>query len=158
MRVFLRDHTIFEANLSFGEGTGLVPYLGSGKGWLNLTSVEWVGTRERLRHLALPTRHVALIASLGEDMPLMQVPPLARPVGIEVGLEGGIVMRALLRLMMQQRLSDFLEAAGEFIPLWTARLFPRDLPLGDVAANRKSIRSFRWLDESAGKRQEIDVD
>lgn len=145
LRLFLRDHRVLDANAQVPEGQTLSTYLATRTRYVNLTHGEWLGTGEKVSHMALKVDTVLWAASRDGDLPLTgaTAPGAARRVDIE--LQGGYLLEAGLLLIDTQRLSDYLQSAPAFIPLRAAQLRPRGKALGDIAVNQQSIQVVREL-------------
>lgn len=147
LRLFLRDHRVLDASARVPRGQYLSTYLASRNRYVNLTGVEWVGTGERLGHMALKVDKVLWAASEDGELPLTGAVSAATARRIEVELEGGYLLSAGLLLVANQRLSDYLQSAPPFIPLRDAELRPRGKRLGDVVVNQDAIQVVREVAE-----------
>ncbi|CAN5822217.1 hypothetical protein BH23GEM9_BH23GEM9_24410 [soil metagenome] len=155
LRIFLRDFRMVEATVSLAEGQALAPYFSHRKSYVNLREARWVGTGDDVSHAVLKVQQVLWAAAPDGDIQLTNasVAPKAREV--EIQLDGGLLVQGGLIMSEQQRLSDYLETAGPFIPMLTARLLrsgrpPRkvNMELGDVVLNQECIQAV-W--ELAGQ-------
>ena len=125
----------------------LTACLGNRRGWVNLTAVHFLNTGERLPHIAVQTNRILWASSPNGDIPLMNVLPGAASRTVEIQIEGGVVLRGDLSLTARQRLSDYLGAFGDFIPLRDARMLPGGHALGDIAVNQEAIERLREVGE-----------
>lgn len=146
LRFFLRDFRMVEADAHFPRGQTLAAYLARRRGWVSLLDAHWIGTGERVPMVALRVRQVLWVEARDGSVPAAL--PAGTPRDVEVRLEGGLIVRGQLPLHESQRLADYLEAAGPFVPLLSARLMrsgrpPRaaNLTLRDVAINRDVIQT-----------------
>ena len=64
-------------------------------------------------------------------------------------LEGGYLLAAGLLLVQNQRLSDYLQSAPDFVPLRNAELRPRGKALGDIVVNQEAVQVVRELADEA---------
>jgi hypothetical protein len=143
LRLFLRDHRILDGHARVPAGQSLATYLAHRSRYVNLTSVDWLGTGERIPHMALKVDGVLWAAAPAGELPLTggMGPGMTRPV--EVELEGGYLLAGGLLIMENQRLSDYLHSAPPFIPLRDAHLRPRGKALGDIVVNQGAIQVVR---------------
>jgi hypothetical protein len=95
-------------------------------------------------------------AAVEKDVPLVNTVPAAKPHGVEILLEGGLFLRGGLMLSPRQRLGDFLEAAGAFVPLHGVTLLrsgrpPRghNVTWGDIVVNQDTIQAVWESDDWA---------
>lgn len=149
LRLFLRDHRVLDASARVPRGQYLSTYLASRTRYVNLTGVEWVGTGERLGHMALKVDKVLWAASEDGELSLTGAVSATTARRVEVELEGGYLVSAGLLLVANQRLSDYLQSAPAFVPLRNAELRPRGKRLGDVVVNQEAIQVVREVDEDA---------
>ena len=147
VQLCLRDQALVDGLLLAAEGTHLPSVLGNRKGWVNLTNVHFLNTGEKLPHIAVQTNRILWAASLNQDITLLPVTQGASARSVEIQLEGGVVLRGELSLAQNQRLSDYVGAFGDFIPLRDARLLPGGHIVGDVAVNREAIERLREIEE-----------
>jgi len=68
---------------------------------------------------------------------------------VEVTLLGGRAVRGYLRVAPGQRLSDCVAAAGRFMGLTLARLYPEEQDVGDAAVQTASLAIVRDLRAAA---------
>ncbi|MEX2282727.1 MAG: hypothetical protein WEE89_09620, partial [Gemmatimonadota bacterium] len=146
LQLCLRDQALVDGTVFAADGTHLPTCLGNRKGWVNLTSVHFRNTGEKLPHIAVQTNRILWAASPSQEIPLMPVSQGASPRLVEMQLEGGVVLRGDLMLAQNQRLSDYLGAFGDFIPLRDARQLPSGNVIGDVAVNREAIERLREIE------------
>lgn len=148
LRLFLRDHRVLDASARIPRGQYLSTYLASRTRYVNLTGVEWVGTGERLGHMALKVDKVLWAASEDGEIALTGAVSATTARRVEVELEGGYLLAAGLLLVENQRLSDYLQSAPPFVPLRDAELRPRGKRLGDVVVNQEAIQVVREVTEA----------
>ena len=146
IQLCLRDQALVEGTVSAADSTYLPACLGNRNGWVNLTSVHFLNTGERLQHIAVQTNRVLWACSPNGDIALMLIPPQAASRGVEIQLEGGAVVRGHLSLTAKQRLSDNLAAFGDFIPVRQAHTHPEGRLIGDLAVNREAIERLREVE------------
>lgn len=144
IRLFLQDHRVLDADVRVPRGQPLHSYLAGHTRYLNLTGVEWLGTRQRIAHLALRVDKVLWALDPGEGWAAVTgagAAPDARRV--EVELDGGYLLAGGLLVAPGQRLSDYLHAAPTFLPLLAAELRPRGRQLGEIALNHDFVQLVR---------------
>jgi hypothetical protein len=143
VRIFLRDHRVLEAMIFLPDMKALALNLGM-RGWINLTQVRWLGTGETLPHLVLAAERILWATLLGETpaaAPGKQ--PASPPRRVEITSETGVLLHGNLGLAPQQRVSDYLSTASQFITLRQGRLVPQGHALGEIVVNQKAILSVR---------------
>ena len=145
LRLFLRDHRVLDANARVPRGQFLSTYLASRTRYVNLTGVDWLGTGEKVPHMALKVDKILWAASEDGELALTSARAAVSARRVEVELEGGYLLSAGLLLVANQRLSDYLQSAPAFVPLQNAELRPRDKELGDVVVNQESIQVVREI-------------
>lgn len=145
LRIFLRDHRVLDANARVPQGQYLSTYLASRTRYVNLTGVDWMGTGEKVGHMALKVDKILWAASEDGELPLTSARASLATRRVEVELEGGYLVAAGLLLVENQRLSDYLQSAPAFVPLRRAELQPRGKGLGDVVVNQDAIQVVREL-------------
>jgi hypothetical protein len=143
LRLFLRDHRVLDADARVPRGQSLSTYLASRTRYVNLTGIDWVGTRETIPHMALKVNSILWASSRDDDVQITGAIRTGVPRRVDVELEGGYMLAAGLLLMENQRLSDYLQSAPSFIPLQDAALQPRGRALGDVVVNQRAIQAVR---------------
>lgn len=147
LRLFLRDHRVMDASARVPRGQFLSTYLASRTRYVNLTSVDWIGTGGKVPHMALKVDTVLWAASQDGELSLTSALAAAAARRVEVELEGGYMLSAGLLLVQDQRLSDYLQSAPPFVPLRNAELRPRGKGLGDIVVNQQAIHLVREVSE-----------
>jgi hypothetical protein len=148
LSVFLRDFRMVEATIRLAEGQTLASYFANRKSYVNLSGAHWTGAGDTVEHVVLRLDQVLWAAARDGDVPLTTA-SLAVPTRcVEFQLDGGLLFRGRLALSEQQRLSDYLESAGQFMPVLNAQLLrsgrpPREVnvQLGDVVLNQQAIHA-----------------
>jgi hypothetical protein len=143
LRLFLSDHRVLDADARVPMGQNLSTYLATRNRYVSLTDVDWLGTGERVGHMALKVAKILWAASQDSDLELTAVRRSAEARPVEVELEGGYIMAAGLPLLEGQRLSEYLQTSPPFVPLRDAELKPRRKALGDVVVNQDCIQVVR---------------
>ena len=145
LRLFLRDHRVLDANARVPQGQFLATYLASRTRYVNLTGVDWMGTGEKVPHMALKVDKILWATSQDGELPLTNALATVAARRVEVEIEGGYFLSAGLLLVQNQRLSDYLQSAPPFVPLRKAELRPRGKELGDIVVNQDAIQVVREL-------------
>jgi hypothetical protein len=148
LRLFLRDFRMIEATVGFAESQALTMYFTHRRSYVNLREARWTGTGETVTHAVLKVDQILWAAAMDGDIPLTNASaaPMARLV--ELQLDGGLLVQGGFIMSAQQRLSDYLETAGQFVPVLGAQLLrsgrpPRkvNLQLGDVVLNQMGVQA-----------------
>ncbi|HEX6306789.1 MAG TPA: hypothetical protein VFZ69_01310 [Longimicrobiales bacterium] len=161
LRIFLRDFRMLEATASLAEGQSLATYFAHRKSYVNLRAAQWTGTGDDVKHAVLRIDQVLWAAALDNDIPLTNASAVGTPRPVEMQLDGGLLLRGRLILGEQQRLSDYLEIAGEFVPILEASLLRSGRPpqkvnvhLGGVMVNQTAIQAVWEVDAQTGGGEE----
>jgi hypothetical protein len=161
LKIFLRDFRMMEATASLAEGQALASYFASRKSYVNLREVQWTGTGETAVHVVLRVDQVLWAAAPDGDVPLTSASLATPGRTVEVQLDGGLLFRGALIMSAHQRLTDYLESAGAFIPLLRAQLLRSGRPpravnvnLGDVVVNQATVQAA-WEVEDAGTSEPV---
>lgn len=148
LRVFLRDFRMVEATISLAEGQALVSYFANRKSYVNLRGANWTGTGDIVEHVVLRLDQVMWAVARDGDIPLTSASLAVRTRMVEFQLDGGLLLRGGLAMSGQQRLGDYLESTGPFMPVLQARLLrsgrpPREvnIELGDIVLNQQGIQA-----------------
>ncbi len=146
LRFFLRDFRVLEGVVGLGAGASLISLLASRKSYISLTDARWTGAEQAIDHLVLRVAQVIWVAAPAGDVPLVNAPLAVAPTAADLQLDGGLVIRGGLPLAPHQRLGDYLESAGPFLPVHQAVLLrsrhggkPVGAALGDVAISQAMI-------------------
>jgi hypothetical protein len=156
LRIFLRDFRMVEATVSLAEGQALASYFAHRKAYVNLVGAHWAGTGDDVAHAVLKVGQVLWAAAPERDVPLTNASATTRGREVEIQLDGGLLMQGTLTLSEHQRLSDYLESAGPFLPMLGAQLLRSGRPpkkvnvqLGDVVINQDAIQAVWEVQEQA---------
>jgi hypothetical protein len=148
LRLFLRDFRVVEANASFAAGQSLAHYLAQRRAWVTLLDAHWPGTGDRSPVIVLRVHQILWIETHNGEVPAVTSSAAPNPRAVEVRLDGGLVLFGCLPMLEGQRLADYLESTGAFIPLMQAHLLRNGRPprktnvvLHDVAINRDAIQT-----------------
>jgi hypothetical protein len=132
LRIFLRDFRMVEAFVGLAEKQSLTSFFTSRKNYLNLRQAKWAGAGHVIDHMVLRVDQVLWATALDGEVPLMSASLHAEPRAVEFHAEGGLLIRGGVMLGRQQRLSDYLESAGPFIPVHGALLLRSGRPPKEV--------------------------
>ena len=154
LRLFLRDFRMLEASASLADGQSLTSFLSSRKNYLHLQDVRWTSTGERASFAVLRVAQLLWAAAPDGDVPHVSASLAPAPRVVEIQVDGGLLIRAALHIGTRQRLGDYLEAAGPFIPLQHAHLLRSGRPatranllLGDIVLHQEAIQAV-WESDS----------
>ncbi len=136
--------------VGLGAGASVISLLASRKSYISLTDAQWSGSQKALPHLVLRVDQVVWAGAPNEDVPLVNAPLAVSPTQADLQLEGGLILRGGLPMAPRQRLGDYLESAGPFVPLHKAVLLrsrhggkPVGAALGEIAV-RQSVIEAAW--------------
>jgi hypothetical protein len=153
LRIFLRDFRMVEATVSLADGQALASYFANRKSYVNLRGAHWAGTGDDVAHAVLKVEQVLWAAAPEGDIPLTNASVVTRATEVEIQLDGGLLVKGGLLLSERQRLSDYLERAGQFVPMLNAQLLRSGRPpkkvnvqLGDIVLNQDAIQAV-WAVE-----------
>lgn len=150
LHLVLRDHRALEAHAQVPPGQPLAAYLASRVRYVHLTDVDWLGTGEHVPRMALKVASILWAFARGGDPALTGAAERAVTRLVDVEVEGGYLLAASLVLTKDQRLSDFLQSAPQFIPLRAAALRPRGKVLGDIVVNQDAMQVVREVADPGG--------
>jgi hypothetical protein len=148
LRLFLRDFRMVEARAHVADGLSLVSYFANRRSYITLQDAHWTGTPERSEFALVRVAQVLWALAPAADVPVVAAGTAARHRELELQLEGGLLVRGACNVFAGQRLGDFLESAGTFLPVFGAHLLrsgrpPRrsNLVLGDIVLNQDAIQA-----------------
>jgi hypothetical protein len=148
LRLFLRDFRMVEATVGLAENQALALYFTHRRSYVNLREARWTATGETVTHAVLKVDQILWATAVDGDIPLTNASAAPRARLVEVQLDGGLLVQGGFFMSAQQRLSDYLETAGQFVPLLGAQLLrsgrpPRqvNLQLGDVVLNQQCVHA-----------------
>lgn len=149
LRIFLRDFRMLEATVHLADGQALATYFANRRSYVNLRAARWTNTGDDVEHAILKVQQVLWAAALDGDVALTNASAAGRERPVEMQVDGGLLIRGSLMLGEQQRLSDYLEIAGHFLPLTQAQLMRSGRPpktvnvnLGDIVLNQEAIQAI----------------
>lgn len=149
LRLFLRDFRMLEGHASIADGQSLNSFLSSRKTYLHMQDVRWTNTGERADFAVVRVAQLLWAAAPDGDLTLVAAAHNPTPRVVEIQVDGGLLLRAALHIGIGQRLGDYLEAAGAFIPLQGAHLLRSGRParkvnliLGDVVLHQEGIQAM----------------
>src|SRR5919109_1193047 len=157
LRIFLRDFRLVEAAVHLAGGQSLASFFVNRRMYLNLREAFWAGTGERVEHAVLKVEQVLWVAATDADIPLSHASTSIPGRVVELQLDGGLLLRGRLIISPQQRLLDYLEGSGRFVPILGAQLLRSGRPpkrvnvqLGDIVLNQDGIQAAWETAEQAG--------
>lgn len=169
LRLFLRDFRMLEGYASIAEGQSLNSFLSSRKTYLHVQDIRWTNTGERADFAVVRVAQLLWAAAPDGDLVLVAAAHNPAPRVVEIQVDGGLLLRAALHIGAGQRLGDYLEAAGAFIPLQRAHLLRSGRParkanliLGDVVLHQEGIQAMwesspelHYAEQEEAAREEI---
>jgi hypothetical protein len=160
LRIFLRDFRMVEAVMNLADGQSLTSYFAHRRSYMNLSQAQWAGGGDRVEHAVLRVQQVLWAAAADGDVPLSSASLAGRGRDVEIQLDGGLLVRGTMLMSEQQRLSDYLEIAGPFVPLQRAQLLRSGRPpkevnvtLGDIVLNQDAIQATWQLDQQTADQE-----
>jgi hypothetical protein len=148
LRVFLRDFRLVQAAVNLADGQALAGYFASRKAYVNLQNARWSGTDRPVEHAVLRVNQVLWASAPDSDISLTSASVPNHGRGVELQIEGGLLVRGSLVMGAKQRVSDYLEMAGPFVPVLNAQLLRSGRPpkqvnveLGDIVLNQDAIQA-----------------
>lgn len=156
LRFFLQEFRVLEGLAGLGAGASLISLLASRKSYISLTEARWSGSQRPLQHLVLRVELILWAGAPNADVPLVNAPLAIEPTVADLQLQGGIILRGGLPLAPHQRLGDYLESAGLFIPVHGAVMLrsrhggkPMSAELGEIAVSQNAIEAAWAIPPSA---------
>jgi hypothetical protein len=148
LRLFLRDFRLVEGSANMPKGITLTAYLANRRGYLRLVDLRLHPSGGAAAFAVVRVSHLLYAAAANADVPLASATPAARPHPVELLLDGGLFVRGGILLGPRQRLSDYLESAGNFVPVTGAELLRSDrqqsstnVLWGDIVVNQDAIQA-----------------
>jgi hypothetical protein len=165
LRIFLRDFRLVEAAVHLAGGQSLASFFANRRLYLNLREAFWTGTGDRVEHAVLKVEQVLWVASTDADIPLSHASASIAGRMVEVQLDGGLLLRGRLIISHQQRLLDYLEGSGRFVPILGAQLLRSGRPpkrvnvqLGDIVLNQDGIQAvWETAEQASSEAQAADA-
>lgn len=145
VRLRFLDGRSMEGHLHVPEGQSLVGFLGMRRSFLNVTDARWLdGGDGALPHVGIRLGHVVWVVPVDPAFALHQasVPPDSTR-SVELGLEGGLVLRVRLQIADEQRMSDFFDGNPDFVPLRAVEVGTDPDRIERMAVRRDAIRTIR---------------
>jgi hypothetical protein len=150
LQILLRDGTAVEGVVKVGGDQSLVSFLNSRSGWMSLTQAKRTKDNEPEGHMLVQIDHVVMVSVPDGRVQVASTSNASVDERIvEVTLLGNRGVRGYLPVAPGQRLSDCVAAAGRFMGLTLARLYPEGHDVGDVAIQTAAISLVRDLRTAA---------
>jgi hypothetical protein len=118
------------------------------RAYVPLLEPRWTPTGESLPFALLKVSQIIYAAAMQGDVRLVSAPIASAPQPVEIVVEGGLHIRGGIMLSGGQRLSDYLDAAGAFLPETGAVLMKSGRPpqatnvvWGDIALNHDAVQA-----------------
>ena len=157
VQFFLRDFRLIDGVATVPEGMTLAAWLNRKRRHVAVVDARWTPTGERVAFAVI--RLGQLLYACAPDGDIAHAAPTT-PTSrhVELLLEGGLFVRGALPLSEGQRIGDYLDAAGAFLPLSDAVLMrsgrpPRDANVKwrDIALNHEAVQAM-WEARSGDAR------
>ena len=146
IRFHLRDGRALEGRVFLTERDCWAPFLSTRKRCVSVTEALWPGLGEEPHgHVVLPTANILIAAPLDQAVTIVNRPPAAKPLRVELYIEDGIVLWGEIALVPGQRLSEFFDQADAFLPIFGAAVHPNGPELGDIVLATAAVYSLREL-------------
>jgi hypothetical protein len=150
LQLLLRDGTAIEGTVKVGADQSLVSFLNSRSGWMSVTQATRSKDTEPAGHMLVQLEHIVMASAPDGKLQVASTPIAGVDERIvELTLLGGRAVRGYLPVAPGQRLSDCVAAAGRFMGLTLARLYPEEQDVGDVAVQSASLAIVRDLRAAA---------
>ncbi|MGH7503751.1 MAG: hypothetical protein ACREL7_18650 [Longimicrobiales bacterium] len=149
LNFFLRDFRLVEAWASPPDGVTLCAYLARRKTYIPILDARWTPSGETVAFAAVKRSQLLYAVSPDGDVAHAPRGAVGSTHGVEMLLEGGLFVRGSLPVSDGQRLADYLDTAGPFLPLSNALLRKSGRPprqtnvvWGDIALNQDVIQAI----------------
>lgn len=150
LRLYLRDLRVLEAQARFAPGQTLASWFSHRRSYLTLRDARWEGEQERAAVAIVRIAQLLWVSAPESDVPLTTTSAAPRPREVILRVEGGLNLHATFHMIPGQRLADYLESSGAFVPAFHATLLRSGRPprgvnvvLGDIAINQEAIQTIR---------------
>ncbi|MCI0437149.1 MAG: hypothetical protein L0271_26465 [Gemmatimonadetes bacterium] len=148
VQFFLRDFRLIEAHATVPDGLTLAGWLSRKREHVAVLDARWTPTGERVAFAVIRLAQILYACAPDGDVAHVAPATTARR-HVELLLEGGLFVRGTLPLSEQQRIGDYLDVAGPFLPLTDAVLMrsgrpPRDANVvwRDIALNHQAVQAI----------------
>jgi hypothetical protein len=148
LRLFLRDYRLVEGFAHMPEGITLAAFLANRRGYMHLLDLRWQPSGEAAPFAVVRVDQLLYVAAPNADVALVSANSVATRHPVEMLLEGGLYVRGGVLLGPRQRLSDYLESTGSFVPVTGAELMrserpprSRNVEWGDIVVNQDAIQA-----------------
>jgi type IV pilus assembly protein PilB len=139
-----RNEGVVEATVALSDGQTLAAYLAGCGEAMELADGTWLSSSATAKRLTLRPADTIWARLLGDGATPTAITPEGREdVAVEVVLADGSSVHGRFQMIPDESLQKFLDAAGVFPVLRSARLPSDPASLGDLALNRSCIRSVR---------------
>jgi hypothetical protein len=157
LHLLLKDGTAIEGVVKVGANQSLVAFLNSRSGWMNVTQARRPKLDETEGHMIVHMEQIVMASA--PDGRVQVASTLAAATDeriVELTLLGGRSVRGYLPAAPGQRLSDCVAAAGRFMGVSLARLYPEEQDVGDVAIQTAALTVVRDLRTAAPQEPDSD--
>lgn len=148
LRLFLRDFRLVEGYAHMPDGITLAAFLANRRGYLHLVDLRWQPSGEAAPFAVVRVAQLLYVAAADTGVALVNASSFTANHPVEMLLEGGLYVRGGVQLGPRQRLSDYLESTGSFVPVAGAQLMRSERPprtrnvlWGDIVVNQDAIQA-----------------
>jgi PAS domain S-box-containing protein/diguanylate cyclase (GGDEF)-like protein len=142
--ILTRNEGVVEASLALSDGQSLTSHLSGNGAAIDLVNGVWLSSNAAVSRLTLRPEEIIWARLLDAGAAAAGVAPDgSEDVAAEVVLADGSTVHGRLRMIRDQSIHSFLESAGPFLVLRSARMLSSAANLGDLAVNRSGIRGIR---------------
>jgi PAS domain S-box-containing protein/diguanylate cyclase (GGDEF)-like protein len=139
-----RNEGVVEATVALSDGQTLASYLAGCGEVIEGTDGTWLSSSATVKRLTLRPADITWARLLEDGAPSAVAAPDGREdVAVEVVLADGSSVHGRFRMIPDESIQKFLDAAGVFPVLRRARVPSDPVSLGDLALNQSCIRSVR---------------
>jgi hypothetical protein len=155
LQFFLRDFRLVDASVALPDGVTLYAYLARRRGYVPVLDARWTPSGESVPFAVVKRDQMLYAMAPDGDVPHVAAGSTLVKQAVEMLLEGGLFVRGELPLSEGQRLVDYLDTAGPFLPVAGVVLLRSGRPpkranvtWGDIALNQDVIQAI-WESEPA---------
>lgn len=147
VQVLLRGGQSLEGTIHIPDGMPLLNFLGMRRFFLNLTSVQDLGSggeKDPVAHLSVRLSNVVWVIPREPSLHLSTASiPAELGRTVELRLVDGTTLKVMLNIADEQRMSDYLDANSGFVPLFEARDLSTSRVIPRLAVNHEAILAIR---------------
>lgn len=151
VRVRLLDNRILTGQIHISEGQSLTTFLGTKRHFLNLTEVTWVGgdQDEPLPHQSVRLNRIVWVEPVDAGLHLSSATlPSEEPRSVEIQVAGQTRLQVKMNVARETRMTDYLDANPDFIPLYSVRIVGTSELVERAALNHGAIEVICELERT----------